>query len=96
MTSILKYFYHFRDCSSKNFNQSPFCTAGNKFPPIKWTEKVREMYKDTIGDDLPDYIETIKHSVRDYYGTEKLKKEALLVSNKEVMVILFLSRLTNI
>ena len=48
------------------------------------------MYKDTIGDDLPDYIETIKHSARDYYGTEKLKKEALLVSNKEVMVTHFL------
>ena len=46
---------------------------------------MRKMYGDSTGDDLPDYIETIEHSARESYGTETLKKEALLVSNEEVM-----------
>ena len=47
------------------------------------------MYRDTTGEDLPDYIETIKHSARDYYGTETLRKEALFVSNKEGMDLMY-------
>ena len=54
--------------------------------PVKWADNVRDIYRDAIGDDIPEYIKTLKISDREFHGTEKLKEEDLFVSNTEVTI----------
>ena len=77
---------NFRPCNSRNFNQSPLCTADKKEGPVKWAETVREMYRGEVGSGIPAYIKTLTTSVRDSYGTETLKKNVLIEPKAEVNI----------